>query len=303
MIDLSFSIVIATYNRSKLLIRALNSVYSQTILPQEIIVVDDFSTDDTFELFSNSTKVRYFRQENNQGVGSARNLGLRMATSKWVLILDDDDELFPNALETVKAKITEFANSNETPVVQFPRGNATLTGEFREISLSDYFNRQIKGDFIPIIQTKLFLSLGFSYPTDRVGSEHLLWWKLADQFSIPTWSTCIGTVGTDAPIRLTSVNNQLSRPSEYALLQEITLSEFGEKLSRMAPNVEREKRLGAALYRMLAGDRSIARQHAINSLHQKVIVEPIIILLLSFLPISLTKWCFIQYRKRQGITQ
>jgi len=77
---MNISVVIPTYNRCDLLRRALLSVFSQTLLPAEVVVIDDGSTDGTHAMVcAEFPEVSYYRQE-NLGVSSARNLGIQHAT-------------------------------------------------------------------------------------------------------------------------------------------------------------------------------------------------------------------------------
>jgi glycosyltransferase involved in cell wall biosynthesis len=93
------SIIIPTFNRCKLLNRALNSVFNQTYSDYEVIVIDDGSTDDTAEMLQkNFTHLRYSCQSNH-GVSAARNKGLELAKGEWVAFLDSDDEWLPQKLE------------------------------------------------------------------------------------------------------------------------------------------------------------------------------------------------------------
>jgi len=92
------SVVIPTYNRKNLLSRALKSILAQSSKPAEIIVVDDGSTDSTASLVQGfHPDINYFFQENH-GVSSARNTGLRMARCEWLALLDSDDEWLPSKL-------------------------------------------------------------------------------------------------------------------------------------------------------------------------------------------------------------
>ena len=93
------SVVIPTYNRAAQVVEAVRSVTAQTFPPAEIIVVDDGSTDCTAQLFASAKPpVRYIRKDNN-GVSSARNAGVKAATSEWVAFLDSDDLWRPEKLE------------------------------------------------------------------------------------------------------------------------------------------------------------------------------------------------------------
>ncbi len=92
----SLSIVIPTYNREKVLAKALEAFLAQSSsqLIHELLVVDDGSTDNTESMVKEfgrraSFPVRYFRQS-NQGPATARNLGIREATSNLILFSDSD---------------------------------------------------------------------------------------------------------------------------------------------------------------------------------------------------------------------
>ncbi len=90
------SVIIPTYNRRTLVERALRSVMSQTRPVEEIIVIDDGSTDGTAEALKASfgERIRYLWQQ-NAGVASARNHGLRIARGRYLALLDSDDEWLP----------------------------------------------------------------------------------------------------------------------------------------------------------------------------------------------------------------
>jgi glycosyltransferase involved in cell wall biosynthesis len=95
---MNISVVIPTYNRCELLKRALISVFSQTLLPTEVVVIDDGSTDGTNAMIGTEfPEVIYYRQE-NLGVSSARNLGIQHTTGDWLAFLDSDDEWLPEKL-------------------------------------------------------------------------------------------------------------------------------------------------------------------------------------------------------------
>jgi glycosyltransferase involved in cell wall biosynthesis len=83
------SVVIPTYNREAFIAKAVESVLKQKCTADEIIVVDDGSTDQTKERLS-AYNIRYIYQKNG-GVSSARNRGIQVAKNEWIAFLDSDD--------------------------------------------------------------------------------------------------------------------------------------------------------------------------------------------------------------------
>jgi glycosyltransferase involved in cell wall biosynthesis len=91
------SVVITTYNHARFLAEAIESALRQTVIPAEVIVVDDGSTDDPGGFVRLYPGVRLIRQP-NQGLAAARNTGWRAACGHYVVFLDADDRLMPEAL-------------------------------------------------------------------------------------------------------------------------------------------------------------------------------------------------------------
>ena len=93
------SVVIPTYNRADLIGRTIASVLAQSLPPDEVIVVDDGSTDDTEAVVATfGPRVRYVRQD-NAGVSVARNRGAGLAGGRWIAFMDSDDLWSPRKLE------------------------------------------------------------------------------------------------------------------------------------------------------------------------------------------------------------
>jgi glycosyltransferase involved in cell wall biosynthesis len=103
--NITVAAIIPTYNRAHLVRRAIESVLAQTEPVDEIIVVDDGGTDNTWAVVAGfGDRVRYLRRENG-GLAAARNTGVRAAHSRWVAFLDDDDEWLPEKTALQKAAI------------------------------------------------------------------------------------------------------------------------------------------------------------------------------------------------------
>jgi glycosyltransferase involved in cell wall biosynthesis len=100
---LRVSVVIPTYNRASLVTRAVTSVLRAIEPGDEIIVVDDGSTDDTERVLAPfASRIRYLRIRNS-GPGAARNHGIRAATRPLVAFLDSDDEWLAHKLQLQRA--------------------------------------------------------------------------------------------------------------------------------------------------------------------------------------------------------
>ena len=98
--DKSVSVIVPTYNRWHVLPRALDSIFAQTHPPKQVIVVDDGSTDGTFQHVTETYPQVIGLQQSNQGVSAARNLGLSKASGTWIALLDSDDAWKPEKLES-----------------------------------------------------------------------------------------------------------------------------------------------------------------------------------------------------------
>jgi glycosyltransferase involved in cell wall biosynthesis len=100
------SVVIPCYNQGRFVGEAIASVLAQTHTPMEIVVVDDGSTDDTAEVVSGYPGARLIRQP-NRGLAAARNTGWRATSGRYVIFLDADDRLLPEAAAVAVAAFTE----------------------------------------------------------------------------------------------------------------------------------------------------------------------------------------------------
>lgn len=108
---MKFSIILATYNRSQILPRAIDSVVSQTYLNWTLYIVDDGSTDDTKSIvkpYLFDSRIRYIRLKKNKGKMNALNIGMnhvRTDGADWFTLMDDDDQLIHDSLDFVFSQI------------------------------------------------------------------------------------------------------------------------------------------------------------------------------------------------------
>jgi glycosyltransferase involved in cell wall biosynthesis len=121
-----FSIIIPTFNRSRLISRAIESVIAQDFEDWEMIVVDDGSTDstgDVVRLFSDIDQRISYHYSENQGAAAARNLGSSFASGKYFAFLDSDDEYFSNHLSLRADMISA------EPAIELLHGNVEVIGD------------------------------------------------------------------------------------------------------------------------------------------------------------------------------
>ena len=123
MAEVSVSVIIPAYNAEGTISRAIDSVLEQTEKPNEIIVVDDGSTDDTCNILQRyQNQVKVVRQENS-GASSARNTGILTAAGEFVAFLDSDDSWASTKLQE------QLVALRSNPDVGFVSCHASVTDE------------------------------------------------------------------------------------------------------------------------------------------------------------------------------
>lgn len=145
---INISIIIPIYNVEKYIEKCISSVYNQGLVESEfeVIVVDDESPDNSLQLAMSITKgktnVKFISQQ-NQGLGGARNTGIRNASGKYILFLDSDDWLVANSLKNA----IDLAIKYDLDILEFAA---------QGIDANNRITYQVKN------KTKLYFS-GYSY--------------------------------------------------------------------------------------------------------------------------------------------
>ena len=95
------SVIVPTYNRAHLLKKTIESILSQTYTDLELIVVSNYSTDNTDDMVKSykDDRIKYFKNQNNGIIAVNRNFGIRKSTGEYIAFCDDDDTWLPNKLE------------------------------------------------------------------------------------------------------------------------------------------------------------------------------------------------------------
>lgn len=129
------SVLLCTYNREKYLSNCINSVIAQTFKDWELVIVDDGSQDNTFELVNPCLQkfrnIRYLKHQNRK-LGYAKNAGIQASFGKYITFIDSDDAYKPNHLESR----LEYMKAN--PEVDLIEGGFDSE---EEVWVADYFQR------------------------------------------------------------------------------------------------------------------------------------------------------------------
>jgi glycosyltransferase involved in cell wall biosynthesis len=111
MVDRSVAVIIPYFNGADYISIAVQSVLHQTVLPDEIIIIDDGSDEPLVGFQNLSLPVRILRSE-NFGQSSARNIAAAMVNSRYICFLDQDDEFLENHIEILR---NALSNSQDCP--------------------------------------------------------------------------------------------------------------------------------------------------------------------------------------------
>lgn len=105
------SVIICAYNAEKYIEAAISSVLQQTYTNIEILILDDASTDSTFQIIQKAAekddRIRYIKLSENSGIANARKVGLKNAKYDWILFIDADDIAMPEMLATQIEVVTQ----------------------------------------------------------------------------------------------------------------------------------------------------------------------------------------------------
>ncbi len=105
-----FSIIVPIYNVEKYLDKCIESVINQNYEDYEIILIDDCSTDNSFQIalkYANKKKMKLIKKEKNSGLSDTRNLGIKKATGEYIIFLDSDDYIENESLKKIENIIKE----------------------------------------------------------------------------------------------------------------------------------------------------------------------------------------------------
>jgi glycosyltransferase involved in cell wall biosynthesis len=223
---MSISVVIPAYNTAEHIGRAIDSVLGQSVAANEIIVVDDGSTDGTAKVVAGfGDKVKYIRQD-NAGVSVARNTGIAAATGDWIAFLDSDDEWASEKLQAQSEHLRRNSDLKWTysNFYQKQPGSVELTEVHRSASLKNLLaGREFFDDYLAayanhghawtctlMIRRDVFEKTGMFEPGMKRGQDNDLWFRIAYQFpKIGYLPEPLAVYHLDTPESSTKINDEV----------------------------------------------------------------------------------------------
>lgn len=188
-----FTVVIPLFNKAHTLQQTLDSVFSQSFAPAEILIVNDGSTDGGAKIarLHSDPRVRVIDQ-GNLGVSAARNAGLRAASQPFVAFLDADDRWRPAFLEKMRALITQYPGASlygagfytvEGNAIKRYHGTGRANNASRSSGVVDFFAEWLR-DFplhtsTTVVPREATLTLGGFSEGVAVAEDHLFWVRMA----------------------------------------------------------------------------------------------------------------------------
>lgn len=185
------SVVLATHNRAKLLQKSIASIQAQTLQDFEIIIIDDFSQDETPDIIKalclSDDRITSLRTGKNIGPGSARNLGIQKARGDLIAIMDDDDLSLPERLKIQSSILrthpevglvfsaVRWIDDKGGEILRFP--GITIRGEFPEDPKEVFRLLYLESNKIPnvTVMARKEIFLSFHYPSEPwVGEDWFL---------------------------------------------------------------------------------------------------------------------------------
>ena len=193
-----FSVVIPLYNKQKHILRAVQSVLSQTYDKFELLVIDDGSTDDSYNLVCqvDDPRIKVIRQANG-GEAVARNRGILESRYEYIAFLDADDKWEIEFLHEIRNLINEFPKMGlycTYRTLVDPVGNKVLpkiflSKETSSLRIDDYFAVVSKGSLLATSSSScvpkcVFDDVGVFPVGDKLGADQDMWNRIMVKYSL-----------------------------------------------------------------------------------------------------------------------
>lgn len=218
------SVVIPSYNRADLTLRAVNSVLAQSYKNFELILVNDGSQED-YSIFDDmlSGSPHTYLVQDNCGVASARNRGIKLSKGEYIFLLDSDDEWLPNKLEK---QVEYLKNNPNCHIIQclekwFRFGREVTAPKNLMPSSGDLFERSLTQCFISSssvgIAKNIFYEMGFYNEDLRICEDYDLWIRILSKYKADLINEVLAVKYSGTHPQLSGSEDAIDRYRVYAL--------------------------------------------------------------------------------------
>lgn len=300
-----FSVVIPLYNKEHYIVNTIQSVLNQTYQDYELIVVDDGSKDNSYEVAKSvqSERINLIHQE-NQGVAVARNTGVVNAKGEYVAFLDADDCWYPNYLQVLSDLIDKFPESDIfVSAYRIVMGNekyhfsAHLSDE--PTLLPSYWVTfknayDIVWTSATAIRKTAIEKAGMFTPGEKIGQDLDLWARVARNNPLVAYSpeVCVDYNRDAEQNARTRV--KIAHPKAFlsVLTEEMASSRWTEEDKKWMENKYNKKMIVYVFTSIIAGERKQARSvlKQWKQEHPNKFILPLQIS--SYLPTSINKFVY-----------
>ena len=265
------------FNRATLVGRALQSCLCQSFADFEVVVVDDGSSDGSYDVVSNfhDSRIRLLRHAENKGVCPARNTAISNASGQWVICLDSDDELLADALQAIFRRTAATAPeiSNVRFMYRLDSGELSPNPAFQGEVL-DYggYLRWLevasrgRHDAMNCLRRSVFKCVRFP---DNRAMETLFHFEFAKRFLTLDCPEVAGLCHQDADNSLCasfSGKRLLEAAPDQTAMYEMLLRGHGNALRDYAPSLFMAELKAAATFAFLSGNRRQGARYTLRSL-------------------------------------
>jgi glycosyltransferase involved in cell wall biosynthesis len=263
-------------------------VLNQTYQNFELIIVNDGSLDDTEKVVKSfkDRRIRYGKQTKNKGMLAARNMGFDLSKGKYIALLDDDDELLQEALETAVNEFSELS-SEGIGILWFncmDSKNKELTGKGMNtngcVSYEDNLCGKVYGNFWEVINSDL-IGEDARFDERLWGGEIMFWLKLHRRTKVFYVHRALRINHTESSI-VSTAENQLKHISRMVLTKKVFLEKYGNARRYLCPKKYGQDLVELGFWQILNGEKLEGRETLVNAFKYARTLRFYVFFLLSF---------------------
>lgn len=186
------TVITPTYNRAHTLLKLYESLCNQSCIDFEWLIIDDGSSDNTEQIIGGFTalfSIKYIKKKNG-GKHTALNVGIKEVTTDLTIIVDSDDQLMPNAIDTIKHYYKKYQSDMSIGALSFfkcySNGKPVINMDKSEF-VDSYIHYRIKknkpGDMAEVFLTRVLKEYPFpQFEEERFLSEDVVWIEIGKKY-------------------------------------------------------------------------------------------------------------------------